>query len=407
MRILFIHTYYRLPGGEDAVVQNEMDLLRSQGHTVDLLAFNNQGKGLFKLLMLPFNPFSYKQTIDRIKEFQPDIVHIHNLHFAASPAVIYAIRKMKVPMVMTVHNYRLICPSASLFNNGNLFLDSLDAKFPWSAVKNGVYQNSKILTFWLALSTYFHKKLNTYKLVDKFIFLNPHSKQLFLVSTFPIEEEKCEIKPNYLLDTPFSLRPKKESFFFYIGRLTQEKGVMTLLKAFENTSTWLKIAGIGPLQSVVEEYAKRNSNIEYLGQQNREEIGSLLNDAEALIFPSIWYETFGMTIVEAFAKGVPVITSHLGNMKVLVTDKVNGLLFKPGNSADLKEKVEQFKTIELGAKITMRHNARMSYEQKYTAEINASKLMAIYESCIPNPPVIKLKFESYTPVTTLPLERQS
>lgn len=407
MRILFIHTYYRLPGGEDAVVQNEMDLLTSQGHTVELLAFNNQGKGLLKLLMMPYNPFSYQKTKNKIKEFKPDMVHIHNLHFAASASVIYAIRKMKVPMVMTVHNYRLLCPSASLFHNGSLFLDSLESKFPWSAVKNGVYQNSKIITFWLALSTYIHKIVGTYNLVNKFIFLNPHSRQLFLVSAFPVDENKCVVKPNYLLDTTFNIRPKKESYFLFIGRLTEEKGVLTLLKAFENSSTWLKIAGIGPLQSVVEEYAKRNSNIEYLGQQSRKEIGSVLDGAEALIFPSIWYETFGMTIVEAFAKGVPVIASHLGNMKVIVSDHGNGLLFEPGNATDLKRKVEEFKESNLQRKIDLRQNARTSYERNYTAEINALKLLTIYDSCLPNVPIVKLKFETYVPSTQMPLEQQN
>jgi glycosyltransferase involved in cell wall biosynthesis len=407
MKILFIHTYYRLPGGEDAVVQNEMDLLTSQGHTVELLAFNNQGKGLLKLLMMPFNPFSYQKTKNKIKEFQPDMVHIHNLHFAASASVIYAVRKMKVPMVMTVHNYRLLCPSASLFHNGSLFLDSLESKFPWSAVKNGVYQNSKIITFWLALSTYIHKIIGTYSLINKFIFLNPHSRQLFLVSAFPVEESKCVIKPNYLLDTTFSIRPKKESYFLFIGRLTEEKGVLTLLKAFENSRTWLKIAGIGPLQSVVEEYAERNPNIEYLGQQSRTEIGNLLDDAEALIFPSIWYETFGMTIVEAFAKGVPVITSYLGNMKVIVSDHVNGLLFEPGNAVDLKRKVEEFKASKVDQRINLSQNARNSYERNYTSEINALKLLTIYDSCLPNVPIVKLKFETFAPVRPMPLEHHN
>ncbi|RZK20074.1 MAG: glycosyltransferase [Flavobacterium sp.] len=407
MRILFIHTYYRLPGGEDAVVQNEMELLNSQGHTVELLAFNNQGKGLLKLMMLPYNPFSYQKTKNKIGEFKPDIVHIHNLHFAASASVIYAIRKMKVPMVMTVHNYRLLCPSASLFHNGSLFLDSIGSKFPWSAVKNGVYQNSKIITFWLALSTYLHNIIGTYNLINKFIFLNPHSKQLFLVSSLKIDKSKCVIKPNYSIDTTFSMRPKKDSYFLFIGRLTEEKGVLTLLKAFENSSTWLKIAGIGPLQSVVEEYVKRNPNIEYLKQQSRKEIGSLLDNAEALIFPSIWYETFGMTIVEAFAKGVPVITSRLGNMKVIVSDHVNGLLFEPGNAIDLKLKVDESKASDIDQKIDLRQNARLSYEKNYTAKINALKLLAIYDGCLPNVPVVKLNFEPYESITPMPLEHQS
>ncbi|MBC7485652.1 MAG: glycosyltransferase [Cytophagaceae bacterium] len=407
MRILFIHTYYRLPGGEDAVLQNEMDLLTSLGHEVELLAFDNKDRGLCKLLLMPFNPFSYRKTKAKVKEFQPDIVHIHNLHFAASASVIYAIRSAKIPMVMTIHNYRLLCPSASLFYKGSLFLDSLAGKFPWSAVRKGVYQNSILITFWLAFSTYIHKKIHTYDLVDKFIFLNPHSKQLFLVSTFGVDESKCVIKPNYLLDTKVSMRPKKDTFFLFIGRLTEEKGVYTLLKAFEDSSIWLKIAGIGPLQSVVEEYAQRNSNIEYLGQQSREEVSCLLDDAEALIFPSIWYETFGMTIVEAFAKAVPVITSYLGNMKVIVTNQVNGLLFEPGNADELRSRVEEFYTSPVILKSRFRQNARASYEQNYTSEINAIKLLAIYNSCVPFHHIVTMSYAPSSSQAQLPMERQN
>ncbi|MEJ7556671.1 MAG: glycosyltransferase [Pedobacter sp.] len=405
MKVLFIHTYYQLPGGEDTVLHNEMELLKSLGHTVELLAFDNKNNSILKLLLMLFNPFSYFKTKAKLKEFVPDVVHIHNLHFAASASVIYAVRNAKIPMVMTIHNYRLLCPSASLFHDGHLFLDSLDKGFPWSAVKKGVYQNSKVITFWLALSTYIHTKIKTYDLVDKFIFLNAHSRQLFLVSAFGIKEEKCMIKPNYLMDGGFSTNPKDHTYFLFIGRLTEEKGILTLLKAFENSNLWLKIAGIGPLQHLVEDYAQNNSNIEYLGQQTREEIGNLLNEAEALIFPSIWYETFGMTIVEAFAKAVPVITSYLGNMKVIVSNQVNGLLFEPGNAVDLRNKVQDFTATPPKIKKRFRQNARASYENNYTSNLNSVRLMDIYSSCKPKQPMFTKPITTYEPSTQIPIEQ--
>jgi glycosyltransferase involved in cell wall biosynthesis len=407
MKVLFIHTYYKLPGGEDTVLHNEIDLLKSLGHTVELLAFNNKDKSLWKLLLLMFNPFSYFKTKAKLKEFVPDLVHIHNLHFAASASVIYAVRNAKIPMVMTIHNYRLLCPSGSLFHNGHLFLDSLETGFPWSAVRKGVYQNSKMITFWLALCTYIHTKIRTYDLIDKFIFLNPHSKQLFLVSAFGLDESKCMIKPNYLMDGEFSTTPKQNTYFLFVGRLTEEKGIVTLLKAFENTSLWLKIAGIGPLQYLVEEFAQRNSNIEYLGQQSRVEVQRLLNDAEALIFPSIWYETFGMTIVEAFARAVPVITSYLGNMKVIVANQVNGLLFEPGNAVDLRKKVLDFTATPPKIKKRFRQNARASYENNYTSNINSAKLIDIYSSCKPKQPVVSWPFASYESSVNAPVQQQN
>jgi glycosyltransferase involved in cell wall biosynthesis len=382
VRILFVHTFYKLPGGEDAVVENEIALLRENGHEVELLSFSNSGGGLLKLLLMPYNPFSYAATRKKLKAFVPDVVHIHNLHFAASAAVIYAIHRAKVPIVMTVHNYRLLCPSASLYHDHRLFLDSLKTSFAWAAVKKGVYQNSKLITFWLAFSNYLHRKLATFELVDVFIFLNEHSRQLFLDSTFKIDKNKTALKPNFPVASEYMRSQPTNSFFLYVGRLTEEKGVVTLLKAFANTGHWLKIAGMGPLSSMVESYVRQYENIEYLGQQSREQIDTLLQKAEAVIFPSVWYETFGMIVVEAFAKGVPVITSDLGNMKILVTDGFNGSTFDPGNVKDLKSKVEAFTKSSLQDKKLLRKNARATYELNFSHANNYLQLSEIYRNAM-------------------------
>ena len=380
MRILFIHTFYKLPGGEDAVVQNEINLLTEAGHEVDLLSFNNAGGALLKLFLMPYNALAAKQTKDRLKVFRPDIVHIHNLHFAASAAVIRAINGAKIPMVMTVHNYRLLCPSASLYFNDRLFLASLHAAFPWEAVKKGVYQNSRIITFWLALSNYMHRKIGTWKMVDRYIFLAEHSRQLFLQSSFDLDLQRTAIKPNFTPDRTIAEKPSVDTYFLYVGRLTEEKGVMTLLQAFAGTRIWLKIAGMGPLEESVRDYANFNDNIEYLGQQTREEINSLLDKATAVIFPSLWYETFGMIVAEAFAKAVPVITSDMGNMKILVTDGYNGKTFTPGDPIALRNCIEEFVKIPVEEQTVLRKNARATYELNYSPESNLKKIIEIYSS---------------------------
>lgn len=380
MRILFIHTFYKLPGGEDAVVQNEINLLTEAGHEVDLLSFNNAGGALLKLFLMPYNALAAKQTKDRLKAFRPDIVHIHNLHFAASAAVIRTINGEKIPMVMTVHNYRLLCPSASLYFNDRLFLDSLHAAFPWEAVKKGVYQNSRIITFWLALSNYMHRKIGTWKMVDRYIFLAEHSRQLFLQSSFDLDLQKTAIKPNFTPDRTIAEKPSVDTYFLYVGRLTEEKGVMTLLQAFAGTRIWLKIAGMGPLEESVRDYANFNDNIEYLGQQTREEINSLLDKATAVIFPSLWYETFGMIVAEAFAKAIPVITSDMGNMKILVTDGYNGKTFTPGDPIALRNCIEEFAKIPVEEQKLLRKNARATYELNYSPESNLKKIIEIYSS---------------------------
>jgi glycosyltransferase involved in cell wall biosynthesis len=382
VKILFVHTFYKLQGGEDAVVQNEMDLLRRNGHEVELLSFSNTGGGLLKLLFMPYNPFSYRATKEKLKAFHPDIVHLHNLHFAASASVIRAIHHARIPMVMTIHNYRLLCPSGSLYHDNKLFLDSLKAEFPWAAVRKGVYKDSKIITFWLAFSNYLNRKTGTWQLVDKYVFLNGHSRRLFLDSTFNLEQQKTALKPNFAQETKIGPRPITNSYFLYVGRLTEEKGVFTLLEAFAASGAWLKIAGMGPMETTVKGFAMDNKNIEYLGQQSRSDIDQLLEKAEAVIFPSVWFETFGMIVVEAFAKGIPVITSDLGNMKILVTNGFNGLTFDPGNPADLKAKVKKFMDLPREEKRQMHENARETYELNFSPEDNVSRLLEIYSNLI-------------------------
>jgi glycosyltransferase involved in cell wall biosynthesis len=380
VRILFIHTFYKLPGGEDAVVQNEIDLLREAGHEVDLLSFNNAGGALLKLLLMPYNVLAAKHTKDRLKVFRPDIVHIHNLHFAASAAVIRTIKRAKIPMVMTVHNYRLLCPSASLYFDDRLFLDSLHVAFPWEAIKKGVYQNSKIITFWLSLSNHLHRKIGTWKMVDRYIFLAEHSRQLFLESSFDLDLQRTAIKPNFTPDQTIAEKPSVDTYFLYVGRLTEEKGVMTLLQAFAGTRTWLKIAGMGPLEKTVKDYANFNDNIEYLGQQTRMEISTLLDKASAVIFPSLWYETFGMIVSESFAKAVPVIASDLGNMKILVTDGYNGKTFATGDPTALRNCIEDLVKTSAEEQKLLRKNARATYELNYSPESNLKKIIEIYTS---------------------------
>src|SRR3990170_1599351 len=163
MKVLVIHTRYKMKGGEDSVVFNEMELLRSNGVNVELLQFTNATGTVLKFVQLPFNFDSYRKTRKKVKEFRPDIVHIHNLHFGGSASIISALKKEKVPFVSTLHNYRLLCPSATLFKNGKIFLNSVKSNFPWGAVFDGVYQNSRFLTLWLGISMFLHQAAGTWK----------------------------------------------------------------------------------------------------------------------------------------------------------------------------------------------------------------------------------------------------
>lgn len=381
MRVLVVHTYYKLKGGEDSVVANEIALLRGAGAEVEQLSFSNNGSTLLKLLQVPFNYASYRKTLSKIREFKPDVVHIHNLHFSGSAAVVYAIDQMKVPVVMTLHNYRLLCPSGSLYHNNELFMDSLEPGFAWQAVKKGVYQNSKAITFWIAASMYLHEQLGTWKKINRFIVLGNHSKDLFALSKFGRFADRIVVKPNFCFAGNVSI--ETGSGYLYIGRLTEEKGLPVLLKAFAASGHSLNIVGTGPLEELVKEYSSGHPNISFHGAQPIEKVYEMMEKTAALIFPSVWYETFGMVVIEAFSRGVPVIASDLGNIKNLVDDGVNGLRFTAGDEADLMKKVAYFEELPAELRAAFRTNARQTYLNQYSPETNAVQLIELYREIAP------------------------
>ena len=379
MRVLIVHTIYKIKGGEDSVVDNEAELLRSAGYQVELLTFFNNGNTALKLIQLPFNLSSYFATLKKIREFKPEVMHIHNLHFAGSPSVLYAAKKLKVPVVITLHNYRLLCPSGTLFFDGQLFTSSVNEIFAAEAVKKGVYKNSKLITFWVALSGAMHQLAGTWKIPSNYIVLGPNAKEIFTNSKLNRIADKMVIKPNFCY--PGELRVAGEGgYYLYVGRLSEEKGISVLLAASKNFGAPIKIAGSGPLEEEVKLYASQYPNIEFLGPQHKDEVRKLLAGAKALVFPSVWHETFGMVIIEAFSSGVPVIASAMGEAKNLVVDKFNGLLFTPGDEASLLGQLEYFEELDAEGKMEMSKNALESYNTQYTPAENLKRLNHIYSS---------------------------
>lgn len=381
MKVLIIHTTYKYRGGEDTVVFEEMRLLKSYGLTVELLAFDNESSSLLKILKLPFNLQSYKAAKIKLQTYKPDIVHIHNLHFAGSPSVLYALKKSNVPFVTTLHNFRLICPSAILFHKGKLFLDSINQKFPWKAVVNGVYKNSVLLTFWLGASSYLHNKIGTYKLSNKYIVLNDHAKSLFLKSSLNFNKNQFLVKPNFCYDSLFK-PPSVSDYFLYVGRLSEEKGIQLMLKAFASLGYKVKIAGDGPLKEEVLKSSDANANIEFLGVKSKENVFRLMQSCTALIFPSVWFEGMPLTIIEAFSCATPVIASRLGAMETMIIDSYNGLHFEPEDENDLKSKLTVWQKMSQKERNVYRQNARKTYEKSYTPARNAEQLLNIYTSVI-------------------------
>ncbi len=381
MKVLVIHTSYKYKGGEDTVVAEEIKLLQNAGVQVELLEFNNYENALLKLLQLPFNLQSYFTTKKKLADFEPDIVHIHNLHFGGSASIIYAIKRSKIPFVNTLHNFRLLCPSGILFHNGQIFLDSLHQNFPWKAVCLGVYKGSKLITFWLSLSLYIHNKLGTWKNCNQYIVLSEHARQLFLNSKLDLAVNQLIIKPNFC-SVPTLPMQRRETSFLYVGRLSEEKGLMLLLSVFSSCRHKIKIAGDGPLKDEVIRCSTQYPNIEFLGILNKTEVFTLLQSCTALVFPSIWFEGMPLTIIEAFACGTPVISSKLGAMETMIVSGYNGLHFEARNESDFKKQLDNWSNLNEEQKEQYCLNAYQTYLNYYTAEQNTHQLLNIYNNIL-------------------------
>lgn len=386
MKVLLIHNRYQQKGGEDVVFQSEGNLLAAHGHSVDRLLFDNTTIRSKRDILLSgvgivYNTKSAKIATVKMRIFQPDVIHVHNFFPLASPSIFFVAQAHQIPVVVTLHNYRLICPSYNLYYNGKIYEKSIHQKFPVDAILKGVYRNSKIQTATTVLMTGIHKLLHTWQnKVDKYIVLTEFAKQLFLDSSLNVPVDQLVVKPNFTEDTGAG-SAVREDFFLFIGRLTEEKGILTLLESAGKLPYQLKIVGDGPLRGAVEAAVKANSRIEYLGFRDKTFVNQLLKQCRALIFPSVWYEGFPMTIVEAFAAGTPVICSRLGGMAEIVQDQQTGLHTEPGNAGDLAIKIDYLsKNPELAQ--TLGNTARATYEQNYTPEQNYQQLLAIYRSVI-------------------------
>jgi len=380
MRVLLIHNYYQHPGGEDVVFEQERQLLSTVASVTTLTFRNRTGwRGAWQTLWLPWNVFAGARLKKAIEASKPNVIHLHNLHYAIGPIAIRVAHRQGIPVVMTLHNYRLICPSATLFHQGNIFADSIHAAFPWKAVRLGVHAGSSVKTLWLALALWFHRKIGTWQLVDRYIALTDFARQLFAGSSFGVPAARFAVKPNFS-DCRTGASAPRENYFLFIGRLTPEKGIDVLLDAFAGTALPLRIAGDGPLRPKVKETARQHPNIQYLGAIDRPAVMDLLSRCSALIFPSIWYEGMPMTLLEAFALGTPVIASNLGAMQAMIQDGRTGWLFPAGDGSALRRKAEQWLETDEDYRRRLAEEVRRTYETHYTPQRNLELLLQLYDT---------------------------
>ncbi|AFY71623.1 glycosyl transferase group 1 [Thalassoporum mexicanum PCC 7367] len=383
MRILAIHNRYRIRGGEEECLAAEVDLLRQYGHEVTLYEDSNDRLNelstLTKVTKAIWSQQAYQAVREILRSQTYQVVHVHNFLSLISPSVYYAARDEGVPVVQTLHNYRLLCPNALFFRDGRVCEDCLGKFLPLPGVIHACYRQDRAVTAMVSTMLAVHRAIGTWQqMVDRYITLTEFTRAKFIAGGLPAD--KLMVKPNFVNPDP-GIGAGDGGYMLYVGRLSVEKGLDVLLSAWEKLGDRipLKIVGDGPLATDVVAVTQTNPQIEWLGRLPMAQVYDLMGAATGLIISSKWYETFGRVAVEAFAKGTPVIAANLGAIAEIVDAGRTGLHFRVGDSDDLAAKVELLLSDQLKLQ-QMREQARTEYVQKYTADRNYQELIAIYNS---------------------------
>jgi len=388
MKILLVHNSHRSgsASGDDGVFKREGALLENHGHQV--IRYNPSNDGfyesgpigkLYTALQFPWSLSAARHIRDLARKEKPNLAHVHNFFPLISPSIYHTLNAEGIPVVQTLHDFRFLCAMAFFMRDG-IICEKCKKGSVFRGVWHGCFKESRIGTIPVALMLKLHQYLDTFrKRIDAYVCLTKSQRKIFSEAGF--DENKLFVKPNYVEDISGGNETIKGDYAVFIGRLGEEKGVKTLIEAWRSLKEVpLKVIGDGPdgdkSKKMVHDFGIKN--IEFLGFRPHSYCMSLLDGARFLVMPSIWYETFGLTIIEAFSHEKPVITSNLGAMADLVADHKTGLLLKPGNPDDLRDMVRLLWE-NPGECIRMGKNARREYEEKYTPEKNFEMLMAIYK----------------------------
>ncbi|MBM5572354.1 MULTISPECIES: glycosyltransferase family 4 protein [Deefgea] len=380
LRVLVVHNAYQHRGGEDSVVDTEIAMLRSRGHEVALYQRHNDDVAGMSKIELVRSTFWSPKTLDdialQVRDFRPDVIHVHNTFPLISPSVYQAAHLARIPVIQTLHNFRLLCPQAMFLRDGKVCEDCL-GKSPWRAVTRRCYRGSVAQSGVLAGMLVFNRFRGVYvNKVSKYITLSSFAKAKFVHGGLPAS--RFVIKPNFVPDLAVPDYSSPRNSLLFVGRLSEEKGLSVLAQAFNaKTHGVLRVAGTGTESAQIEGLA----GVEMLGALKPLEVRAQMDSSLALVLPSICYENMPMTLLEAYAAGLPVIGSRLGALVDLIEDGVTGLLFEPSDPVDLQAKLT-WAVQNPEAMLQMGKNARSLYLEKYTPEQNYAQLIKIYQTAI-------------------------
>lgn len=391
MKVLLIHNFYgsEAPSGENHVFEAEKALLEQHGHTVAIFTRHSDDirrQGLRGALRgaasVPWNPFAASALRKKVEDFKPDVVHAHNTFPLVSPSIFHTVGH-QAANVLTLHNYRLLCAAGIPMRKGKVCTQCIDQRSVFPALRYGCYRNSRIATLPLAANVALHRRIGTWQHeVDAFVALSEFQKQRMAEGGLP--EGKIHVKPNFYAGNP-DVVPlvQRSGHVVFVGRLGEEKGVRTLIEAWQRWGTAapeLRLIGDGPLRETLQQQAA-GLPITFLGQVASEVAQAQIADARLLILPSECFEGFPMVVREAFAFGTPVAVSNLGPLPSIVQHGANGVVFEPSQPSSLFREIEALWAKPLMLQ-QLSDGARKSFEMLYNEDANYQLLMDIYQQAI-------------------------
>ncbi|KUM70442.1 glycosyltransferase [Streptomyces griseorubiginosus] len=391
MHVLVVHNRYASaqPSGENKVVDQEVELLRSGGHRVELFERRSDDIGSMSLLAkaalplrVPWNAAVRRELADRLRTERPDVVHVHNVFPLLSPAVLAACADAGVPAVATLHNYTQICPPGTLQRDGRPCTECVGST-PLPAVRHGCYRGSRLATVPLAVSLSANRK-RWWSGVERFLCISGAQRDVLVNAGMPAE--RLAVKHNFVPD-PDARRTDTGEHVLYLGRLAEAKGVRLLMAAWDEIAAGggvgvpLVIAGTGPLEAEVSAWAAGRDDVRWVGLLDTAECQKAIARSVAVVAPSTWLEAFGLVVVEAMAAGVPVVAAGHGAFVELVEDGVTGLLHRPGESASLASGIRRI-AAEPDRNRAMGEAARRRYEQGFSPAVGLDRLVEEYRTAI-------------------------
>ena len=385
-KVLVLHNHYQIPGGEDTVFAAECALLEENGHRVVRLTVHNEElAGRLRVAMAANTVWSRRQfarvsAVLRVE--RPALVHCHNTFPQFSPAVYHAARRAGIPVVQTLHNFRLTCVNGLLFRDGVPCTRCVGSVAPWMGVVHACYRGDRTASAVAATMVGVHRIAGTYeRMVDRYIALTNFARDRFIESGLPAA--RIAVKPNFARDRGTPTGSFARSGFLYVGRLSAEKGCMLLVEAARlmRSPATITIVGDGPLRGDVERAAAENPRLIVTGALAANDVHERMLDAQAVVIPSLCYEMFPVVAAEAFSAGAPVVASGHGGLMSIVEDGHNGMLVTPGDAAALARALDSLHDAP-NAAMRMGTAARERYEAAYSPPANYERLQAIYADAI-------------------------